>query len=67
MRRLVSKGRIVRFLVEIDDSPGSLSDVFEAIGEFGGNILNVPHRRMFASVPIKKANLYLTIETREAA
>ena len=39
MRRLVSKGRIVRFLVEIDDSPGTLSDVSEAIGEFGGNLL----------------------------
>jgi len=67
MRRLVSKGRIVRFLVEIDDSPGSLSDVSEAIGEFGGNILDVSHQRMFASVPIKKADLYLTVETRDAA
>jgi len=67
MRRLVSKGRIVRFLVEIDDSPGSLSDVAEAIGEFGGNILDVSHQRMFASVPIKKADLYLTVETRDAA
>ncbi len=67
MRRLVSKGRIVRFLVEIDDSPGSLSDVAEAIGEFGGNILDVSHQRMFASVPIKKADLYLTVETRDAS
>lgn len=67
MRRLVSKGRIVRFLVEIDDSPGCLSDVAEAIGEFGGNILDVSHQRMFASVPIKKADLYLTVETRDAA
>ena len=66
MRRLVSKGRIVRFLVEIDDSPGTLSDVSEAIGEFGGNILDVSHQRMFASVPIKKAELYLTVETRDA-
>lgn len=66
MRHLVSKGRIVRFLVEIDDSPGSLSEVAKAIGEFGGNILNVSHQRMFASVPIKKADLYLTVETRDA-
>ena len=66
MRRLVREGRIVRFLVEIDDSPGSLSDVAQAIGEFGGNILDVSHQRMFASVPIKKADLYLTVETRDA-
>ncbi|MFK8050640.1 MAG: threonine ammonia-lyase [Halioglobus sp.] len=66
MRRLVKKGRIVRFLVEIDDSPGTLSEVAEAIGEFGGNILDVSHQRMFASVPVKKADLYLTVETRDA-
>lgn len=66
MRHLVSKGRIIRFLVEIDDSPGSLSEVAEAIGEFGGNILDVSHQRMFASVPVKKADLYLTVETRDA-
>ena len=66
MRRLVKKGRIVRFLVEIDDSPGNLSEVAEAIGEFGGNILDVSHQRMFASVPVKKADLFLTVETRDA-
>lgn len=66
MRRLVKKGRIVRFLVEIDDSPGTLSEVAEAIGEFGGNILDVYHKRMFASASIKKADLSLTVETRDA-
>ncbi|MFM1896739.1 MAG: threonine dehydratase [Pseudomonadota bacterium] len=67
MRRLVSKGRIVRFLIEIDDAPGTLSEVAATIGEFGGNILDVSHQRMFASVPIKRADLYLTVETRDAA
>ena len=66
MRQLVRKGRIVRFLIEIDDSPGSLSEVAATIGEFGGNILDVSHQRMFASVPIKRADLYLTVETRDA-
>ncbi len=66
MRRLVGKGRIVRFLIEIDDAPGSLSEVAATIGEFGGNILDVSHQRMFASVPIKRADLYLTVETRDA-
>ena len=67
MRRLASKGRIVRFLIEIDDAPGSLSEVAAVVGEFGGNILDVSHQRMFASVPIKRADLYLTVETRDAA
>jgi len=66
MRRLVKLGRIVQFLIEMDDSPGSLSEVAAVISEYGGNILDVSHQRMFASVPIKRAELYLTVETRDA-
>lgn len=66
MRRLVRTGRIVRFLIKISDSPGTLSDVTAMIGELGGNILEVSHQRMFSHVPIKEADLYLTVETRDA-
>ncbi|PCJ23941.1 MAG: threonine ammonia-lyase [SAR86 cluster bacterium] len=66
MRRLVRKGRIVRYLVKINDSPGSLSDVTARIAEIGGNILEVSHQRMFSSVPVKEADLYLTVETRDS-
>ena len=65
MRQLVRKGRIVRFLIKIDDLPGSLSEVSATIGELGGNILEVSHQRMFASVAVKEAHLYLTVETRD--
>jgi threonine dehydratase len=67
MRRLVKKGRIVRFLVKIDDSPGMLSEVTAMVGRLGGNIMEVSHQRMFSSVPVKEADLYLTVETRDAA
>ena len=66
MRRLVKKGRIVRFLIQIDDTPGILSDVTALVGGLGGNILEVSHQRMFSSVPVKEADLYLTVETRDA-
>jgi len=66
MRRLVRKGRIVRYLIKISDSPGILSDVSQLIGELGGNILEVSHQRMFSSVPVKEADLFLTVETRDA-
>lgn len=66
MRRLVRKGRIVRYLIKISDSPGILSDVTQLIGALGGNILEVSHQRMFSSVPVKEADLYLTVETRDA-
>lgn len=66
MRRLVRKGRIVRYLIRIQDLPGTLSDITEVVGELGGNILEVSHQRMFPNVPVKDAELYLTVETRGA-
>lgn len=66
MRRLVRKGRIVRYHTKISDSPGILSDVTELIGESGGNIMEVSHQRMFGSIPVKDADLYLTVETRDS-
>ena len=66
MRRLVKKGRIVRFLIKIDDTPGILSNVTAMVGDLGGNILEVSHQRMFSSVAVKEADLYLTVETRDA-
>ena len=65
MRRLIRKGRIVRFLIQIHDLPGTLSDITEIIGAGGGNILEVSHQRMFSNVPVKDADLYLTVETRD--
>jgi len=66
MRRLVRKGRIVRYLIKIEDLPGSLSDVTEIIGEHGGNILEVFHQRLFGTVAVRKADLHITVETRDA-
>ncbi|MCY4356383.1 MAG: threonine ammonia-lyase [Gammaproteobacteria bacterium] len=65
MRRLVRKGRIVRYQIRITDLPGTLSDITEIIGNAGGNILEVSHQRMFPNVPVKDADLYLTVETRD--
>lgn len=66
MRRLVRKGRIVRYLIKIEDLPGSLSDVTEIIGEHGGNILEVFHQRLFGTTAVRKADLHITVETRDA-
>ncbi len=67
LRKLVREGRIVRYLIKISDSPGTLADITELIGDLGGNILEVEHQRMFSRVPIKDADLYVTVETRDAA
>jgi threonine dehydratase len=67
MRRLVRKRRIVRYLIKISDLPGTLSAVSAMIGALGGNILEVSHQRMFATVPVKEADLFVTVETCDAA
>jgi len=67
MRRLVKKGRIVRYKIRIDDAPGTLAKVSATIGELGGNILEVLHQRMFSSLPIKEADLYVTVETKDVS
>ncbi|MFL2839055.1 MAG: ACT domain-containing protein [Pseudohongiellaceae bacterium] len=67
MRRLIKKGRIVRYLIRIQDLPGTLSDITEVVGDAGGNILEVSHQRMFSNLPVKDADLYLTVETRDAS
>ena len=67
MRRLVKKGRIVRYKIRIDDASGTLAKVSATIGELGGNILEVFHQRMFSSLPIKEADLYVTVETKDVS
>ena len=64
MRRLIRKGKIVRYLIKLNDLPGALSDVSATIGKWGGNILEVSHQRMFGAVHVKDADLYVTVETR---
>jgi len=65
MRQLARKGSIVRYLIKINDLPGVLSDISAEIGDLGGNILEVSHQRMFASIRTKDADLYVTVETRD--
>jgi len=67
MRGLVRDGRLLRIRVEIADSPGLLARVAAAVGDKGGNIVDVAHQRLFSDVPIKSADLDLVIETRDPA
>jgi threonine dehydratase len=67
MRGMARDGRIARIRVEITDAPGTLAKVAECIGQAGGNIVEVYHQRLFADVPVKRADLDAVIETRDAA
>jgi threonine dehydratase len=67
MRGMARDGRIARIRVEITDAPGTLAKVADCIGQAGGNIVEVYHQRLFADVPVKRADLDAVIETRDAA
>jgi len=67
MRGMARDGRIARIRVEINDAPGTLAKVAQCIGQAGGNIVEVYHQRLFADVPVKRADLDAVIETRDAA
>jgi len=66
MRSLVRTGRLVTLRVGVTDAPGSLSKVTGIVGEQGGNILDVQHRRHILAVPSRVAQLDLTVEVANA-
>ncbi|MGB8276269.1 MAG: threonine ammonia-lyase [Alphaproteobacteria bacterium] len=64
LRGLVRSGRLIRLRVELLDQPGALQKVAEVIAKSGANVVELSHQRLFSDVPIKHAELDLTIETR---
>jgi threonine dehydratase len=65
-RELVRAQRLVSLRIIGDDRPGLLATVSAAIGELGGNILEVAHNRLALDVPAKGAEFDIMIETRDA-
>ena len=66
-RELVRAGRLVRLRIEITDVPGALAKIAGAIGERGGNIVEIYHQRLFYDVPVKLAEVDAMVETRNPA
>jgi threonine dehydratase len=64
MRGLVRDGRVVTLRIEISDSPGVLGRLARAIGEAGGNIIEIHHQRLFTDLPVKRAHIDAVVETR---
>ena len=65
LRGLARDGRLVRMCVTLPDVAGSLAKVAAMIGEAGGNIIEVQHRRVFGAVSVKSPDVEFTIETRD--
>jgi threonine dehydratase len=67
LRELAREGRILSLALAIDDRPGVLARIATAIGDAGGNILEVSHNRLMTGASAKAADLGLVIEARDAA
>jgi len=65
-RNMMSDGRLVRFRIDISDEPGMLANISSAIGNSGGNIVEIYHQRMFYDVPAKLAKIDAVVDTRGA-
>jgi threonine dehydratase len=63
MRGLVRSGRLTRLHIEIPDVPGTLGLVTTTVGQAGGNIVEIEHRRMFLDVSARSAELEVVVET----
>lgn len=61
---LLTSGRIVVFEVTVDDMPGQLQTLAGIIATHRANILNVVHDRLRTDLPIGKARVIFTLETR---
>ena len=65
MRGLVHEGRLVRFKIEIDDSPGILGKLTHIIGKAGGNIFEISHQRLFNKIMLRMVYVNAVVETRD--
>jgi threonine dehydratase len=65
MRGLVRAGRMVRLRIGIADQPGVLARVTALLGAADANIVDVNHHRMYSHVPVKMAEVDVTVETRD--
>ena len=57
--------RMVRLRIALTDAPGALAKVAQFLGDAGGNIVGIYHRRLFHNVPVKMADIDVVIETRD--
>lgn len=66
LRGLVRDGQIARLVFEIEDRPGQLAAISRLIGDAGANVVEVSHRRLMQSVTLKRAELEIVVEARDA-
>ncbi|MBW2217353.1 MAG: threonine ammonia-lyase [Deltaproteobacteria bacterium] len=61
---LAKNGRIMRFLVKLDDTPGALSSLLKLIASLKVNVLDIHHDRYIKDAPLYVSYVELELETR---
>ena len=64
LRGMVRDGQMAQLRITINDRPGALAAVSEIIASAGGNVVEIFHQRLFFDLPVKMADLDVTVETR---
>ena len=63
----LKNGRIMRFKVRLDDTPGSLAKLLTLISGLKANVLHIVHERNVKDLPIYVTRVDLELETRGPA
>lgn len=66
-RGLVKAGRYLRFKTILTDKPGSLQKLLSALANSEANIISIVHDRIKPNVPLKQAEVEISLETRNAS
>lgn len=64
LRGLARSGRLVRLRVLLPDRPGALAEVTRLLADADANVVEVSHQRSFGGVPLREAEVELTLATR---
>jgi threonine dehydratase len=63
-RGLVRNGRFIRLVIELPDVPGSLGRLASLLGSVKANIVQIYHDRFSRNLPIDRAFVEITLETK---
>jgi len=66
-RSRIRSGTVARIRVHIIDRPGQLGAIATAVASVGANVLDVAHHRLMGEVPVRYAELDLTVEVEDAS
>lgn len=63
-RGMVKSGRLMRLEIELPDVPGALGRLSTLLGKIRANVIHIFHDRLSKGLPLNKAIVEITLETR---